>query len=135
MSAFILSNAHLSAVIGYACRKNIRFSYEAPGNPVFTSCAVAGSEDDVFSELASQNARSVGYRYALEDDEMVSGSYILTAPKLSAVEVIKAAQCIDYQCCEHPEWSTSKGKRFIDAVISSAISDLPGYCDAKWSIY
>lgn len=135
MSAFILSNAHLSAVIGYACRKNIRFSCEIPGTLGFTSCAVAGNEDEIFAELASQNARSVGHRYALEDDEVASGSYILTAPKLSAIEVIKAAQCIDYQSCEHPEWSTSKAKRFIDAVVSSAISDLPGYGDAKWSIY
>jgi hypothetical protein len=48
--------------------------------------------------------------------------------------VIKAADCLDYQSCEHPEWDKSEAKQLLDAIRAAAISKLPGYEEAEWAI-
>ena len=53
---------------------------------------------------------------------------------ITPVGAIKAAQCYEYQSCEHPEWSTSEAKALTERLINEAISNLPGYESAPWGI-
>ena len=50
----------------------------------------------------------------------------------SAVQVIKACNCLDYQSCEHDGWEASEAKSFLDSLISAACHRLPGYDAAEW---
>jgi hypothetical protein len=52
----------------------------------------------------------------------------------SPVEILKACQCLDFQCCEHEEWHESPAKRMLDAIMGAVIEALPGYDSAPWAI-
>jgi len=52
----------------------------------------------------------------------------------SAVELIKALHCYEYQSCEHPGWRTSQAHSFCRALERRLIGELPGYDDAPWAI-
>lgn len=52
----------------------------------------------------------------------------------SAVQIIKAAHCFDYQACEHDGWGDSFACKVIKAIIDHATHKLPGYNEAVWGI-
>ena len=124
MSAFMCSDAHISALV------NAAVEYEI-GLPVN-----AADPDAQFRMLVTENVKSLEARYgkpaALED---APGPHRFTrGPALPALYVMKLAQSYRYQSCEHDGWETSKAKRWIANLISGLIYELPGYDAAPWSI-
>lgn len=48
--------------------------------------------------------------------------------------VIKVAQYVDYQSCEHDDWQQSRARERLIGVIAHCVSKLPGYDAAPWGI-
>ena len=130
MSAFIVSNVQINALVRFASINDIRFCCNFTGKRL----VVSGNEDAIAKLLLDENVRSVNFRYQ-DSNEVGQIVYQIDAPILSAVQVIKAAQCLDYQSCETEDWEQTNAKKLLDAIISTAITKLPGYDDAPWSIY
>ncbi len=57
-----------------------------------------------------------------------------TYPNPSPVEIIKAAQCFDYQACETDDWKESVACKIIQHIEGTAIRMLPGYEQAPWGL-
>jgi len=128
MSAFTVTNTHINALVRYASRHKITVAY---GNPTMR-LNVSAHEQEVAQLLLDENIKSVNYRYS--DTETGYIEYDRGAPILSAIQAIKAAQCLRYQSCEHPTYEGSIAERLIEAIISDAIPRLEGYNEAQWAI-
>lgn len=106
MSAFTVNNGHIDVLVNAAAQ------FE-----VFTGSA--GVFRALGELLWSENYRSVNYRY--REGEPVP-AYVLhtTEAPLSPVAVAKAANCLEYQSCEHPEWEESEAKVALDLILAAA---------------
>ena len=129
MSAFIVSDSHINALVRYASRHKVGVSYGA----TVMRLNAFDNEQAVAQILFEENVKSVNYRYS--ESETTQIDYDRGAPILTAIQAIKAAQCLRYQSCEHPEFENSLASKFIEAIISNAIPDLDGYDTAQWAIY
>ena len=123
MSAFICNDYHISLLAAYAVNKRL-------------SCVNGLDADDVGKILYAENLASVNYRYNDTPDAQNVFKFDDRAKQAnpSAVVVLKAANCLSYQSCEHDGWQASQAHKIVEAIISSAIYSLPGYQDAQWEI-
>jgi len=128
MSAFIVSDTHINALVRYASRHNVRAFY---GNPL-AMFQVKDNEQATAELLLAENVKSVNYRY--RDNEVMSITYDRGAPILTAIQAIKAAQCLRYQSCECDDFEESIAFKLIEAIIADAIPRLDGYESAQWGI-
>lgn len=128
MSAFIVTDTHINALVRYASRHKITVAY---GNPTMR-LNVSAHEQEVAQLLIDENIKSVNYRYSEAETSLIE--YDRGAPILSAIEAIKAAQCLRYQSCEHSDYEESIAFKLIEAIISDAIPRLEGYESANWAI-
>ena len=128
MSAFIVSDSHINALVRYASRHKVGVSY---GATVMRLNAFS-NEQAVAQILLDENVKSVNYRYSESETPQID--YDRGAPILSAIQAIKAAQCLRYQSCEHSDFEESIAFKLIEAIISDAIPRLEGYESASWAI-
>jgi hypothetical protein len=129
MSAFTVTNTHINALVRYASRHKITVAY---GNPTMR-LNVSAHEQEVAQLLLDENIKSVNYRYSETETGFIE--YDRGAPIISAIQAIKAAQCLRYQSCEHPTYEGSIAQLLVEAIISDAIPRLEGYNDAQWAIH
>jgi hypothetical protein len=129
MSAFTVTNTHINALVRYASRHKISVFY---GNPTMR-LNVSEQEQEVAQLLLDENIKSVNYRYSETETGFIE--YDRGAPIISAIQAIKAAQCLRYQSCEHPTYEGSIAQLLVEAIISDAIPRLEGYNDAQWAIH
>lgn len=128
MSAFVVSDEHINALISYA--RDCQVHVYGFGSVV----AVRGSEQKMAELLLAENIKSVCYRYKDEDSVPPPIKYRHRAVPLKPIEVIKACHCLDYQSCEHPEWKASMACALVKAILDVAICKLPGYNEAAWGL-
>ena len=136
MSAFMCSNAHISAMVRYAAVKDrfgaMTYSYKG------VRLAVAGEQERVFLMLAKANADSVNDRYAHNEAAQVNDLdgvvYNAGQPVPKALTVIKLAHCFDYQACELDDYDDSEAKAFTQALVDHATRKLPGYDAEPWGL-
>ena len=144
MSAFVVSKSHIDALVTLAVKGPgtggnwlTLHWYERRDDhgqeALIHNRADYDTADELGRMLWAENARSVAYRYGART---VVGDYVwpMGAPRLSAVEGLKAIDCYEYQACEHDEWKDSAAKQFCDALRRALITYLPGYDDAAWAI-
>jgi hypothetical protein len=130
MSAFVVSNKHISALV-----KAAHCSY--PGNGPYyywhnESHFFLGNLEDIGQKLVDENLRSVNYRY---DEQECPEPFILTpTPDYPLAALLKACDCYEYQACETPDWRDTEAWAILDAIRSNIISRLPGYEEAEWHI-
>lgn len=130
MSAFIVTNDHINGMLlsirphysGDLC------SYEWNGEIHH----MAGNEREIGQKLVDENFRSVNYRYNENDEPYLYSQYYVG--DLSWIQVVKLCHCYIYQTCEHPEWEKSEAFAIVDRLLHRAISRVPGYEKAHWSI-
>lgn len=162
MSAFVVSHRHVDAIIvaglhNRANRGPLRWLVPAPVNPHAYAVgqpwgpeAIADATERrreltietagrVGSMLLAENRRSVDHRYdedgcAPEDAYTFATSTWLQARPLPPVAILKALDCLEYQSCEHPGWSTSEAFAFVTALRSDQIGRLAGYDEAAWEV-
>lgn len=122
MSAYIVDAAHITALAAYAGRHNIMR---------FAPCDV----QQIGDILHAENVRSVNHRYPGDDAEpsftpVAWAEWHIFTP----IEIIKAADCLEYQSCEHPEWRDSEAADILRHIKARAIYELAGYREAAWHI-
>lgn len=126
MSAFIVSNAHINAIVSWANLNSYGLRQ--------TSQELAQTG----RMLLAENCKSVAARYSNMKDaaetELAAYRFAYDPKPRSAVQIIKACDCLAYQSSEHDGWKDSAAKRFLDEVRERAISKLPGYDGAEWEI-
>jgi hypothetical protein len=129
MSCFSVSDKHISAIIGWACRENMSAGWGSnPGRYAYSP----GIEQEAFDILRQANTKSVNARY--KEDHDPCGTYLTSAPRLSAIEVIKAIDCLAYQCDEWDGFEGSDAQAILRDIKQGAITRLPGYDTSKWAI-
>ena len=132
MSAFIVDPAHIQAIVRFALapvyQSHIRFSYYSTlrQERIYPDAAELGQL------LTDANVESVSYRYREANEPLpFTPAY---RPVISAVQCIKACDCLAYQSCEHPGWDGSDAEAAIQAIKHEACKRLSGYDDASWEI-
>jgi hypothetical protein len=98
--------------------------------------------DELGQLLLTENVRSVRYRYPNDDADSLPGPidqvriwryrFQPIAQDLNPAWVVKAAKCLSYQSCEHPEWEASPAKAILEAIAEDALYALID--DAPWGI-
>lgn len=121
MSAFIVSDTHINSLVRYASRHKLSVYFNRQlGFPFGKErLNVYDNEQAIAQILLDENVKSVNYRY--RDNEVMSITYDRAAPILTAIEAIKAAQCLRYQSCEHSDYEDSIAFKLIEAIITDAI--------------
>ena len=130
MSAFIVSDAHIAALVSFAVHHRITVR-QLQGDGYCKSGDIG--PDNLGQALVDANYRSVNYRYEEEEAPPVY-THRHTLRSYTAVQILKACGCYDYQACEAPEYSTSWAQDFVDRIRHRAIQTLPGYEGAPWDI-
>lgn len=101
MSAYIVSQTHISVLVSAAMR------FEVP----YAGYAVTlANANEVGRDLWVENHASVNYRY---DEHDTPDAYTFAPVELDAVSTYKQARCYNYQTCEHPTYEQSDAYRFI----------------------
>jgi hypothetical protein len=125
MSAWIVSNKHLSAILGAYALSFQRYQFD-------------GLSEERAAELGQllldENYRSVNHRY----DEHNRGRFRLarrafrTPPE--PVAALKLCMSLDYQSCECDDWNRSEAFYQLRGIVDGLITMLPGYDAAEWTI-
>lgn len=141
MSAYIVDKPHIDALVAAAIRLDASWWHDGDR-------AYARREDPAVTGqmLVDANVESVSHRYP--DDKLTELPGRLDAwwlvpytfpkgrrpPSLTAVAILKAIDCYEYQACEPPGWETSEAAAFCRGLRDVAIGALPGYDEAAWEI-
>lgn len=141
MRAFIVGTDHIDFLITAANAWDVRWYFKpSNGGPTMHGSAL-GDLDTLGMRLLAENAASVSHRYAHCDDLSADETGETAAfyrhrfvplTALDPVHVLKAAQCYEYQSCEHPGWADSEACAFVEALKATAINRLPGIAAAPW---
>jgi hypothetical protein len=119
MSSFICNNSHITALAVYAAQHRVFHAADAK---------------KIGDILHAENVRSVNYRYRETTQPSFAVCEWAAFRRFSLVQIIKAAHCLSYQSCEHPDWPESEACKIGHAIISHAAHSLPGYDAAEWEI-
>jgi hypothetical protein len=135
MSAFLCSDAHLSAIVrawtGLA--------------PYYPSVTIGGAilrpddadhHDRLLYALWRANADSVAHRYGeAPPSALEAPAYRESrAPVVQGVALLKLLDCFEYQSCELPTYDGSDVAKAIGVIRRYTIASLSGYDGAKWAI-
>ena len=110
MSAFIVGNDHIDALMTFCIDKRVSF-YNGVERVQITN----QNAEEIGRILLDENVKSVHYRYEgrIENDELNAGAdysfrrFSHYAGPLSPLKIIWGVRCLEYQSCEHPEWEQS----------------------------
>jgi hypothetical protein len=140
MSAFVCGHDHIDALLTFAMRRDTYgpVSYWLDSTKARVTITRKNA-DEIGAILLDENERSVGERYTdcrpgdfpgtIGQDASSYRFREWTAP-LTAVSVLKACNCFDYQACETDDYRASLANTIIEAIRHRAIGRLPGYDDA-----
>lgn len=128
MSTFVCSHEHINAIVAFGAMRGCQYLtwdgkvikvHEHPG-------ATA-------RKLLVANTMAVNQRY---DEETLCADIGYLAPRVlpTPIGVIKLCDSYNYQTSELDDYDQTAAWRIINSVIHSAIVQLPGYDEAKWSI-
>jgi hypothetical protein len=139
MSAFVVSKAHIDAMITAAIDLNINY-----WNGERWCVVSAATANEVGQALVDECVRSVSYRYPNDDVKAgelpgpgdayyVEPYQYMRTRRFSDAEVRDLVRCYEYQACEHPGWRTSPAEYFCRAVEGKLLSRIPGE-GARWGV-
>ncbi len=136
MSAYVVDKLHIDALVTWAGMRPDMYYWNGEECVPF-----AGNENLIGQKLLDQNVRSVAQLYSIPDNDPEAQSYRYDwqpfgpARTMTAVEVIKACKGLAYQCDDSEDFEATDAARILDRIINQAISELPGYDEAKtWEI-
>lgn len=128
MSAFVVSDKHINTLLtwGNHCIQSIAWEDK---KYYFDN---TDSLQKMAEIMLTENYRSVNYRY-LEQEEPHKIEFHFE-PDATPIQIVKACECYDYQCCETDDWKETFAHKINEWIKESAIQRLPGYEQAKWEI-
>lgn len=147
MSAYTVDTEHIRTLVWAGQnfgRPHEPLTWIAPENPAFPETLIVTqfathrqltdeTAESIGQILLDENVSSVNHRYD-EDEPCVYDHGTPAHTQWTAVEILSAISCYEYQASEHPEWDTSEAKTIIEALRNRLISTLPGYTDGPWEI-
>jgi len=151
MSAFMVSRAHIDAIVAVAvfgpsrcAASNWRGPYF--GNPSRRATYCIASE--IGEMLVKENLSSIHHLYSDTATNPTTtpgpieqywlAPYVFPCAALKprklpdALQTLKLITCYEYQSCEHPEWHDSDARDFCESLRRALIRALPGYDAAPW---
>lgn len=152
MSAFICNPDHIKAIAIFAAAghdspvsdswlRHMMVRAGAPGAQQWTG----GKAEIIANILYRENVKSVAYRYSEPEFSPglpgpcdrparidVTAGNLMYQRVRNPIHILKMCQCLEYQSCEHPDYRISLAYQLLQAIVSGAISKLPGYDDAPW---
>lgn len=129
MSAYVVSDAHIRALITWAAMHRVSYYWQDARREV------RGDAPRTASVLYAENVRSVNARY--NDCESAHGfrySFSAADIRREPVAILKACHGYMYQACEASGWEESEAHAIIRAIEGAAVRSLPGYDAAQWEI-
>lgn len=125
MSAYLCENYHISFLAKYAIDHDSTYGMES---------MIGVGVEELAQKLYDANVRSIQSRYGDADDMIEEFKFDSRVEfgQLSGIQVIKAAQCYNYQTCEYDGYTGSDIERIIFHIISTAAHDVYGYDEAEW---
>lgn len=136
MSAYIVSHAHIDALLTFAARHNVDYYV---GDERVTITAFNATE--IGAILLDENERSVRTRYPDDapgdlpgTDGETAESYKWGPFEVPALHVLKGCDAFDYQACETDDYHATVAHKIIAAIRATATMQLPGYDAAPWEI-
>lgn len=133
MSAFICTPKHINTIVSYAAQKDVAlYLTNASGQRYRVR---AERDPELIAEcLIKANYDSVNFRYS-ESQEVPVGEYFPVATAfVSAIQIVKLCDCLNYQCCEVDDWEETDAAKIIRTIRNDAIGRIPGYDEAEWAI-
>jgi hypothetical protein len=127
MSAFIVSDYHINALVNWACLKTVTYYHDGEHHSIAQHPLATGII------LAMQNTASVNARYGDTDES--DYIYERFAPEITPLQVLKAVNCLTYQSCETRDWPMTQAFAICEAIKDEAIRSLPGYNEADWELH
>lgn len=144
MSAFVVSNAHINAMIDAGMLVRCRPFTWYPKDKTGPKQLTYENASEVGQMLLDECIASVSCRYGEDGLTELPGpanaewvipyKYKRMANPPTPVEVLKLIDCYRYQSCEHPEWDDSEAHCFSKALQARTIDLLPGYDEAPWEL-
>ncbi|MCW1959065.1 MAG: hypothetical protein KIH64_011090 [Mycobacterium sp.] len=134
MSAFILPAEHIHVLLWGALRAGHGRVCWHYGNPTRMGELTDTTASTVGQMLLDANVASVNYLYNATD---TAEAYRYQRPvhtDWSAVELLKALACYEYQSCEAPDWEGSSAQRLCRVIERELIVTLRGWQEAPWSL-
>lgn len=146
MSAFIVSHTHINALVTFAAK---RHHYSFPPRLYLKDHTPLCMDDAADLQrtaeiLLKENVRSVNERYpdTLNRPDLAPGPVDEVGQPITfrpvrnhtAVQILKACACYDYQACETDDYYTTEAAHLIGQIRKKAIGELPGYEEAKWEL-
>lgn len=138
MSAYQCNACHLTVLALYAVRHGLVTGPRAkPAGVVeILSAENLRSLDYRYPAQRSNNATTFGGRHGMDRLFTIAPcrpcvrAQALDAGLYTPIEILKAADCYEYQACEHPGWDTSVAKDICDAIRTHALARVrvPGWC-------
>lgn len=119
MSAFLVHDNHLHAICTFASGLKSK-GYSIP------------EVGDLFVAFKSANLLALRDRYG--DPAEPAGKPKPKQVVVPPVALLKACQCLEYQCSDWTGWNDSAAKKYLGVVQSAAVMALPGYEEAAWAI-
>ena len=118
MSAYIVNDFHINALVTYGVQQKAQFWLAKEGRWVYFKEDTAPA---IAAMLYSENVRSVNRRYS--ERTRRAGFVYRSVPIfwLRPEDIIKACDCLDYQSCECKDWERSNAKKALVSVRESAI--------------
>ncbi|MCR4338253.1 MAG: hypothetical protein NUW01_00040 [Gemmatimonadaceae bacterium] len=137
MSAFNVNDDHI--------RYLLRAKYKYSANHEYRNRTIEDWRADGVM-LRNANVQSVNFRYGYEGsgsadtmcgpmvtDFDVQLSDLLDAP-CAVPQTFSAIHCMEYQCCETPDWRETPAFEWLQDLKESAARRMDGYEDADWEI-
>ena len=130
MSAFLLTNEHITAILQAAAPR-----YPGDGAAYYWGGEMryfGGSRKKIGQKLIDENYRSVNYRY--DTNETPPEFQPAMVRSMTPTEIIKLCHCYEYQTCEPPDWAETEAHAIVAYLKQRSICNLPGYDAAPWAI-
>ena len=130
MSAFIVSDRHISALVNYGAQQRTTYFF----NGLHHELKQSGEPQRSGQILLNENVRSVNHCY---NETTVPDAFELSAinsQNLTPVAILSLCAGYDYQACETDDYDTTEAHAIIMAIRFKAIHQLPGYEEAPWTL-
>lgn len=152
MSARLVSPHHVAALAAFAIKQNrantihrLRLSDE------LLEATPVGSAAKIAEILMAENVRSVDHRYPSNIDTERNKDVVRIATEvaaryvsdpahfeslgrhgkaLTALDIIKMADCLNYQSCETDDYQETAAAKLLMQIRENAITAIPGYDEA-----
>jgi hypothetical protein len=122
MSCFVVPDYHIDTLVSWAV---------ANGAGAF----IGGLDPrGVAAEMHRANCTAYRERYGEDHGEGYTFTMRLEARTLPPEQIIKACDCLDYQCGDWMDYSGSIAERAVDQIRRTATYALPGYRAAAWTL-